>query len=204
MCAAALKIVRIARVIYGCANERFGGCGSVLSIHTPRNPPAPQSEGEAGGVEEGGGPDYHYECVGGVRAKEAVDVLKHFYARGNPNGQPRTQCEGVGKRRSCRSNRVLMRAVCVLLLCCQPLRRSVIALSWSAPLPPHLFTATARLLHPLPSRPLPQCQQLHRQWVKLNDRGVRPLSHCIVHRSYNCTHIILLLLTSGWTALHRR
>ena len=34
MCAAALRLVHIKRVYYGCGNERFGGCGSVLSVHT--------------------------------------------------------------------------------------------------------------------------------------------------------------------------
>ncbi len=32
MCAAALRIVGVARVVYGCGNERFGGCGSVLPV----------------------------------------------------------------------------------------------------------------------------------------------------------------------------
>ncbi|XP_052535557.1 tRNA-specific adenosine deaminase 2 isoform X3 [Tympanuchus pallidicinctus] len=32
MCAAALRLMKIPRVVYGCRNERFGGCGSVLSI----------------------------------------------------------------------------------------------------------------------------------------------------------------------------
>ena len=30
MCAAALRAVGVAKVFYGCKNERFGGCGSVL------------------------------------------------------------------------------------------------------------------------------------------------------------------------------
>lgn len=34
MCAAAMKLLFIKRVVYGCANERFGGCGSVLNVHT--------------------------------------------------------------------------------------------------------------------------------------------------------------------------
>jgi tRNA(Arg) A34 adenosine deaminase TadA len=33
MCAAALSLVRIHEVVCGASNERFGGCGSVLSIH---------------------------------------------------------------------------------------------------------------------------------------------------------------------------
>jgi tRNA(Arg) A34 adenosine deaminase TadA len=33
MCAAALRQVRIGRVVYGCANDKFGGCGSILHLH---------------------------------------------------------------------------------------------------------------------------------------------------------------------------
>ena len=33
MCAAALSLLRLQRVVFGCANERFGGCGSVLAVH---------------------------------------------------------------------------------------------------------------------------------------------------------------------------
>lgn len=34
MCAAALRQYGIRAVYYGCANERFGGTGGVLSIHS--------------------------------------------------------------------------------------------------------------------------------------------------------------------------
>ncbi len=34
MCASALRQYRIRSVYYGCANERFGGTGGVLSIHS--------------------------------------------------------------------------------------------------------------------------------------------------------------------------
>ena len=33
MCAGALSLLRLRRVVYGCANDRFGGCGSVLAVH---------------------------------------------------------------------------------------------------------------------------------------------------------------------------
>ena len=33
MCAGALALVRVRRVVFGCRNERFGGCGSILSVH---------------------------------------------------------------------------------------------------------------------------------------------------------------------------
>ena len=33
MCAAALSMAGIKRVYFGCHNDRFGGNGSVLSVH---------------------------------------------------------------------------------------------------------------------------------------------------------------------------
>ena len=34
MCASALRQVGIKEVFYGCENDRFGGCGSVLGVNT--------------------------------------------------------------------------------------------------------------------------------------------------------------------------
>lgn len=34
MCASALKQYRIRSVYYGCANDRFGGTGGVLKLHS--------------------------------------------------------------------------------------------------------------------------------------------------------------------------
>lgn len=61
MCASALCQLNLAGIIYGCANERFGGCGSVLSV-----------QGEN-------------ICIGGIFAEQAVDLLKQFYKGENPN-----------------------------------------------------------------------------------------------------------------------
>ncbi|KAJ0681913.1 putative tRNA(adenine(34)) deaminase [Helianthus annuus] len=36
MCAGALSFLGIKEVYYGCANDKFGGCGSILSLHTMR------------------------------------------------------------------------------------------------------------------------------------------------------------------------
>ncbi|CAK9158318.1 unnamed protein product [Ilex paraguariensis] len=33
-CAAALSTIGIKEVYYGCANDKFGGCGSILSLHS--------------------------------------------------------------------------------------------------------------------------------------------------------------------------
>lgn len=34
MCASALRQIGIGRVVYGCGNDRFGGCGSVICINS--------------------------------------------------------------------------------------------------------------------------------------------------------------------------
>ncbi|NXP76573.1 ADAT2 deaminase, partial [Ramphastos sulfuratus] len=65
MCAAALRLM----IVYGCQNERFGGCGSILSISSDDM----VNTGEP------------FKCISGYRAKEAVELLKAFYRQENPN-----------------------------------------------------------------------------------------------------------------------
>lgn len=65
MCAAALHQLKVVSITYGCANDRFGGCKSVLEV-------APIYES---GV----------EIVGGLKAEEAMNLLKEFYKGTNPN-----------------------------------------------------------------------------------------------------------------------
>ena len=60
MCAEALALLGIRKVYFGCRNDKFGGCGSVLAQHTGR-----------------------YACAPGLLEAEAVDLLQRFYARGN-------------------------------------------------------------------------------------------------------------------------
>ncbi|XP_021643927.2 tRNA-specific adenosine deaminase TAD2 isoform X2 [Hevea brasiliensis] len=76
MCAAALSILGIKEVYYGCANDKFGGCGSILSLHSSSN--QPHNSGE---VAQGKG----FKCTGGIMASEAVSLLRCFYEQGNPN-----------------------------------------------------------------------------------------------------------------------
>ncbi|KAK1936911.1 putative cytosine deaminase [Babesia divergens] len=68
MCATALQIVGLTEVYYGCRNEKFGGCGSVLSLH------------------EGYGNLAPLKCRAGLFADEAISLLQTFYSSGNPNG----------------------------------------------------------------------------------------------------------------------
>ncbi|XP_027091128.1 tRNA-specific adenosine deaminase TAD2-like [Coffea arabica] len=67
MCAAALSMLGIKQVYYGCANDKFGGCGSILSLHS------------------GDHSRKGFKCQGGILAPEAVSLLQAFYEQGNPN-----------------------------------------------------------------------------------------------------------------------
>ncbi|KAM4713147.1 tRNA-specific adenosine deaminase 2 isoform 2-T2 [Anableps anableps] len=76
MCAAALRLTNIPLVVYGCGNERFGGCGSVLDVSSADLP----------------GTGTAFRCVSGHRAEEAVEMLKTFYKQENPNApKPKTR-----------------------------------------------------------------------------------------------------------------
>jgi tRNA-specific adenosine deaminase 2 len=66
MCASALEQLKVPLIIYGCDNDRFGGCGSVLDVFKLEGAFTPT-------------------LVSGVRADEAVDLLKQFYQGENPN-----------------------------------------------------------------------------------------------------------------------
>ncbi|KAK2855881.1 hypothetical protein Q5P01_004616 [Channa striata] len=78
MCAAALCLFNIPVVVYGCRNERFGGCGSVLEVSSAHLPQTGTT----------------FKCVSGHRAEEAVEMLKTFYKQENPNApKPKTRKE---------------------------------------------------------------------------------------------------------------
>ncbi len=64
MCAAALQQLGVKKIVFGCRNERFGGIHSVINV-LAESP--------------------HTEVVEGMSKAEAVDLLKRFYAEGNPN-----------------------------------------------------------------------------------------------------------------------
>uniref|UniRef100_A0A3Q3WRZ1 tRNA-specific adenosine deaminase 2 n=1 Tax=Mola mola TaxID=94237 RepID=A0A3Q3WRZ1_MOLML len=76
MCAAALRFLNIPVVVYGCRNERFGGCGSALDVSSADLPQTGTS----------------FQCVSGHRAEEAVEMLKTFYKQENPNGDQKQLC----------------------------------------------------------------------------------------------------------------
>ena len=63
MCAYALNLSGVKRVIYGCDNDKFGGNGSILSLHKFQGNP--------------------YNSKGGVLKDEAIKLLQMFYEHGN-------------------------------------------------------------------------------------------------------------------------
>ncbi|RSH95182.1 tRNA(adenine34) deaminase [Saitozyma podzolica] len=69
MCASALRQIGIGRVIYGCGNDRFGGCGSVIDVNS-----SDQLDTHPPFVAEGG---YYRE--------EAIMLLRRFYMSENQN-----------------------------------------------------------------------------------------------------------------------
>ena len=73
MCAHALNKVEIKRVVFGCGNDKFGGNGSILSIHL--HPKEVKYESGFKG----------YSITNGVMAQEAIELLRFFYKDGNVN-----------------------------------------------------------------------------------------------------------------------
>lgn len=85
MCASALRQIGVRRVVFGCGNDKFGGCGSVLSLHDRATAAAPGT----------------MAVRRGVRAEEAVALLRRFYAQENqgaplPQKRTRKQLELAG------------------------------------------------------------------------------------------------------------
>lgn len=73
MCAGALRLSGLIQVVYGCSNDRFGGCGSVLDI---ARDPMPGTE--------------PLQCTSGLEGVEAMRLLKLFYTNTNINApQPK-------------------------------------------------------------------------------------------------------------------
>ncbi|KAJ8020168.1 tRNA-specific adenosine deaminase 2 [Holothuria leucospilota] len=70
MCAGALRISGLRRVVYGCSNERFGGCGSILDVASDQRTTDSQPV---------------LQCVPGIFAETSVQLLKEFYRGQNPN-----------------------------------------------------------------------------------------------------------------------
>ncbi|XP_050590346.1 tRNA-specific adenosine deaminase 2 [Bombus affinis] len=65
MCTSALCQLQVRNIIYGCGNDRFGGCISVFEVPKLYNS--------------------RTKIIGGIKGTEAMTLLKEFYKGTNPN-----------------------------------------------------------------------------------------------------------------------
>lgn len=105
MCASLLRQYRIRAVYFGCPNDRFGGTGGVLSIHSEYVAPSlflshfmysffmfSDFSDECcfsdliGFFMDSSGLDPPYPVYGGIFRKEAVMLLRRFYVQENEKG----------------------------------------------------------------------------------------------------------------------
>ncbi|CAB9504916.1 specific adenosine deaminase 2 [Seminavis robusta] len=84
MCSAALATVGIGKVIFGCHNDRFGGCGSILSLHAATNSTTNNTTGTTPDEnDDDGTTDKPFPVVEGVLKDQAIRLLRCFYDREN-------------------------------------------------------------------------------------------------------------------------
>ena len=90
MCACALRLAGICQVVYGCDNERFGGCGSVLDVSNKAlclqpmcNETSMSTKGIGGEQNKAALPPL--VITSGVLKAQAVELLQQFYEGSNPN-----------------------------------------------------------------------------------------------------------------------
>jgi len=90
MCAAALAMVGIRRVVFGCKNDRFGGCGSILHMHEPEENDTIQPTTISTSIDDLTTSNMNatrkslgYEIKSGILENEAVTLLRSFYDREN-------------------------------------------------------------------------------------------------------------------------
>jgi tRNA-specific adenosine deaminase 2 len=65
MCASALRQVGLRHCYFGAGNDKFGGCGTVLSLHSDENQFPP------------------YAVTPGILAGETINLLRRFYVKEN-------------------------------------------------------------------------------------------------------------------------
>lgn len=75
MCTYALRLIGLTKVTFGCCNERFGGCGSVMDIHSI----------SLGSLEKNIKELPQLELTKGILKERAVSLLQGFYEGENPH-----------------------------------------------------------------------------------------------------------------------
>ncbi|KAJ6229364.1 tRNA-specific adenosine deaminase 2 [Anaeramoeba flamelloides] len=84
MCTGALRICKIPRVVFGCINDRFGGCGTVLSINNDQNLQLGTT----------------FQCKAHVMEKQSLGIFKKFFMRVNPFKPPEKGRKNDSRKRS--------------------------------------------------------------------------------------------------------
>ena len=99
MCASALLYHGVGKVFFGCRNPRFGGNGTILSLHDDHvgelwsknnhddcNNTSSENGNNNNNIKIG------YESFAGFREQEAIKLLQDFYEQENPSApQPRVK-----------------------------------------------------------------------------------------------------------------
>jgi len=77
--------VGIKRVVFGCKNDRFGGCGSLLHLHTKEESSYKPSanRGQEYLTQSSSRTSPGYSVTSGVLENEAIVLLRSFYDREN-------------------------------------------------------------------------------------------------------------------------
>ena len=86
MCASALRQFQIKAVYFGCSNNRFGGTGGVLSIHSEYVRTQLHSLQTRLILIASPSVDPPYPSYGGFFREEAIMLLRRFYVQENQKG----------------------------------------------------------------------------------------------------------------------
>lgn len=86
MCASVLRQLRIRAVYFGCSNDRFGGTGGVLSIHSEYAKGIHCFKSHLTSMSS---PDVDrpFAAHGGLLREEAIMLLRRFYIQENQKGE---------------------------------------------------------------------------------------------------------------------
>lgn len=90
MCASLLRQYGIGEVVYGAGNDKFGGCGGVLSIHVGNGNENGNGTGAATVAATPTAPapweSRDYRVHAGFLRDEAILLLRRFYVQENERG----------------------------------------------------------------------------------------------------------------------
>lgn len=88
MCAAALSLLGLTRIVYGCRNPRFGGCGSVLAVDAWGCEPCGDSRAEGRqGPDSAAPPPAPLPEISGRCRHASLELRRHSGSRLQPWGR---------------------------------------------------------------------------------------------------------------------